>query len=492
MRVRELPRPLATVLLVGTAFLVPYAVPSLAKYRFLPEGALSRTFLDPLRGAPRAPLVVFHEKLDLPEVVPPPPAPAPLVVTELVGPPAPVPTRPPAPRGTPPPLGTATIEDPAGVMQTFYAKLARTHRGEPNAVTRITHFGDSPLTGDLISGEARAILQREFGGAGHGFLLVARPWGWYGHQGVSLKAPGWKAASPLLSPGRDGYGLSGVALTGSGKARSEIALEKDAFTRLVLTYAKRPAGGTLVVSVDDGPEKEIPTAASERASASYELDLPAPARRALVRAKGDGDVTVHGIVLEGPGPGIIYDAVGANGASVHFLTLLSSEDWIESLRRRASDLVILNYGTNESGYSGIPGKRYESDYAEVIRRIRAALPEAAILLMAPMDRGMRGEAGEGIVTMPSIPRIVAAQRKVAVENGCAFFDTFTAMGGPGTMGRWYDSDPRLVSGDFTHTTKQGSDRVARLLAKALTEGYGATVSGRRATVVAEARPPATD
>jgi hypothetical protein len=66
------------------------------------------------------------------------------------------------------------------------------------------------------------------------------------------------------------------------------------------------------------------------------------------------------------------------------------------------------------------------------------------------------------------------------------------MGGPGTMGRWYDSDPRLVSGDFTHTTKQGSDRVARLLAKALTEGYGATVAGRRTTVVAEAKPPAAD
>jgi hypothetical protein len=344
-------------------------------------------------------------------------------------------------------------------MQTFYAKLARTHRGEPNAVTRITHFGDSPLTGDLISGEARAILQKEFGGAGHGFLLVARPWGWYGHQGVSLKAPGWKAASPLLSPGRDGYGLSGVALTGSGKARSEIALEKDAFTRLVLTYAKRPAGGTLLVSVDDGPEKEIPTAAAERASASYELDLPAPARRALVRAKGDGDVTVHGIVLEGAGPGIIYDAVGANGASVHFLTRLSGEDWIESLKRRASDLVILNYGTNESGYSGIPGKRYESDYAEVIRRIRAALPEAAILLMAPMDRGMRGEAGEGIVTMPSIPRIVAAQRKVAVENGFCVLRHVHGDGRPGTMGRWYERSAAREWRLHAHD-EAGSDRVA--------------------------------
>ena len=35
------------------------------------------------------------------------------------------------------------------------------------------------------------------------------------------------------------------------------------------------------------------------------------------------------------------------------------------------------------------------------------------------------------------------------------------------MGRWYASEPRLVTGDFTHTTKAGSDRVARLFVGAL-------------------------
>ncbi len=35
------------------------------------------------------------------------------------------------------------------------------------------------------------------------------------------------------------------------------------------------------------------------------------------------------------------------------------------------------------------------------------------------------------------------------------------------MGRWYESEPRLVTGDFTHTTKPGSDRVARLFVGAL-------------------------
>ena len=55
--------------------------------------------------------------------------------------------------------------------------------------------------------------------------------------------------------------------------------------------------------------------------------------------------------------------------------------------------------------------------------------------MSPMDRGAR-EAGGTIGTVPSLATLVAVQSKLAAENGCAFFNTFQAMGGQGTMGRW--------------------------------------------------------
>ncbi|MBK9089847.1 MAG: hypothetical protein IPL90_12690 [Holophagales bacterium] len=195
-------------------------------------------------------------------------------------------------------------------------------------------------------------------------------------------------------------------------------------------------------------------------------------------------MTLYGVVLETSGPGLVYDAVGANGASIHALNRLEETDWIEALALRGSDLVILNYGTNESTMEGVGGPRYEREYAEAIRRVRTALPEASVLVMAPMDRGERLEDGS-IGTLPSIRRLVTVQRRIARENGCAFFDTFAAMGGEGTMGRWYESEPRLVTGDFTHTTKPGSDRVARLLVGALQAARtaslarGPSASGRR-------------
>ncbi len=359
-------------------------------------------------------------------------------------------------RPSPPvPVPSVPIEDPEGVLGPFFDRLARLGAEGTDPLVRVTHFGDSPLTGDLVSGEVRELLQAELGDGGPGFVLPARPWAWYGRQGVGIDARGWKAFSPLLVPGnggRHGFGL--------------VSRERGTFTRAELLLATGPGGGALRVALDDGAPVEVPTAGATPGTALHREIAPAGASRVVLRPKGDGEVTVLGLVLETDGPGIVWDAVGANGASVHAVNRLDEASFVAALALRRSDLVVLNYGTNESAMEGIGGPRYEREYAGTIARVRAALPLAPILVMAPMDRGTRLPDGT-LGTLPAIRRLVAAQRKVARENGCAFFDTFAAMGGEGTMGRWYEHAPRLVTGDFTHTTKPGSDRVARLLVGAL-------------------------
>ena len=64
----------------------------------------------------------------------------------------------------------------------FYAALLK------GGTVRILHYGDSPTTGDLITADARALLQKQFGDAGTGFVLIARPWAWYNHRGVEMEA----------------------------------------------------------------------------------------------------------------------------------------------------------------------------------------------------------------------------------------------------------------------------------------------------------------
>src|ERR1019366_10059110 len=55
--------------------------------------------------------------------------------------------------GAPGPL----LDDSAGALDAFYRALRRTGNREPGAVTRIVHYGDSPTTADLITGDVRAL-----------------------------------------------------------------------------------------------------------------------------------------------------------------------------------------------------------------------------------------------------------------------------------------------------------------------------------------------
>ena len=90
--------------------------------------------------------------------------------------------------------------------------------------------------------------------------------------------------------------------------------------------------------------------------------------------------------------------------------------------------------------------------------------------MSPMDRGERKNGGE-IDTIPTLPHLVDIEARVASETGTAFFNTYSAMGGQGTMARWYTSEPRLVGADFIHPLPAGAKVVGELLYKALRDGY---------------------
>jgi hypothetical protein len=81
------------------------------------------------------------------------------------------------------------------------------------------------------------------------------------------------------------------------------------------------------------------------------------------------------------------------------------------------------------------------------------------------------DSGGGIGTAPALPRLIRIQQQVAQEEGCAFFNTFEAMGGSGTMGRWYAAEPRLVAADFIHPLPSGARIVGTLLFNAIRDGF---------------------
>jgi lysophospholipase L1-like esterase len=373
----------------------------------------------------------------------------------------------------PPRVRSVAIELPAGVLDApegslahFERALDRARRGE--GVARVTHFGDSPVTGDLITGEARAYLHRLFGDAGHGFLLPGRPWEWYGHLGVNVEGKGWRIRSPILGQSETLGGLAAVRFTAKGAATVRVDCAKWVRSSVLeIHYLSDPEGGSLTVEVDQQPIGELATRAVERGVAAKRFVLGEDGSHDIgLQTHNDGVVTLLGLVLERQTPGVVYDALGANGAAVFHLAGLDGQHWMDALKLRRPDLVVLAYGTNEAGYYEHPGSAYVKAYRVVVQRIRAALPETSVMIMGPMDRAARQEDGT-LATMPSLKRIVAAQHKAARELGCAFFDTYVAMGGEGGALRWYESSPRLMTSDFMHPTRPGAERLARMLVHSL-------------------------
>jgi len=376
----------------------------------------------------------------------------------------------PAPGSAPKPKEPPVLfDDSRGSLDRFYQALLRCERREPGAITRIVHYGDSPTTADLITGDVRSLLQKQFGNAGHGFILADNPWSWYRHAGMKIYAHGWAMLPASRFDADDGmFGLGGVTFSGSPPARTAIVFERGGASRFEICFLQQPDGGQFTVSAGGQALGTTDTSGDlKSAFAAFEVE---PAAAEVDVQVTQGKVRWFGVIAEGPGPGVVYDSLGLNGGSITVLArMFNQSHWSEQLRHRRPDLVIINYGTNEAGFADFIEHGYEDELHEVIRRIRRALGNTPVLIMSPMDRGQRTASGE-IETMPTIPKLVDIQRRAARDTGCAFFDTFDAMGGEGTIARWYGADPRLVAADLIHPFGEGGRIVASLFTKEIIAG----------------------
>jgi lysophospholipase L1-like esterase len=397
----------------------------------------------------------------------------------------------------------ALLIDNAGSLDRFYAALARLDHHAPEAQATVIHFGDSPTTADLITGDVREQLQQRFGDAGQGFNLIAKPWAWYQHRDIDETDHGWKFSTAVGFMREGPYGIGGASFDGSAGAYTRYKLSGASPTAVDLAWQSQPNGGKLSLAAGDRELASIDTSkppALPAVSAPAPGDPPAkptgdpaaplpvplpesppglqfqtvqlpPETRVVELRVAQGPVRLYGISFNRDRPGLLYDSIGLNGASVTVLSRALPEDMMKrSFQHLHPDIIVINYGTNEAGFAAFIGKQYEGELRTAIARVREAAPNASILLMAPMDRGERGD-GNSIQTMPTIPKIVAIQQRVAADTGCAFFNSYQAMGGEGTMQRWYEGKPRLVGGDLIHPTPQGAKIVATAFVDQLLLGY---------------------
>lgn len=396
--------------------------------------------------------------------------------------------------------------DRPAALRRFFESLARLEAGQAQDDVRITQFGDSHTAADIQTAAVRRALQARFGDGGRGFVAIGKPWKQYLQDGVRVgMSTEWAPEKAKLDHGRlvgDGvYGLSGIGLftrRGGARAWADVSAKTS---RAELAYLEQPGGGAFDVYVDGVRVVRVSSRGERATSAFRSFDVAESAGHQLeVRAVGDGDVRVFGVSLDRAANGIVFDALGINGARVTTSLLSWNEPhWGEQLKHRAPSLVVLAYGTNESTDGDLAPHVYERHLVDALGRIARAVPSASCMLLGPPDRAIDVK-GSGWVTAPKIAEIIAVQRRVAAAAGCAFYDQSAAMGGDGSIAAWAAEDPPRAQKDRCHLTREGYAQLGSSFASDLMRAYGVwrrdnglpPTTTRESPVVASSLPLAPD
>jgi lysophospholipase L1-like esterase len=378
------------------------------------------------------------------------------------------------------------IEDETGSLAPFYRKVAQVERKEATKPLRIGMYGDSNLTSDFISGHLRRVLQARWGDAGHGWISLSRPWGSYRHEDVSTGGM-WNlfkqwAPTTHVCPDKE-YGFANMAAESNeigaagwaGTTKNEKAEVGKAVTQFELHYLKQKGGGSLRVEIDKKDIKTIST--KTEGDAKFELGVDTfpvdeGPHEIRVFVRGDGKVRIFGTSLdrfpakfEPEKPGVQLDSLGAGALNYERLTWVANDVRKPGLQKRNYDLVILWLGMNVMFVP--PNEGYAKSF---LHDLKDALPGVPILIMSPSDTAKDGDTKSD----PRIVQVIDQMRKVAKDEGVAFWDFREAMGGDGAVIGF--TKRGLTGEDHIHFGPEGSKLMGDRFLCSFTNAYSAFIA----------------
>lgn len=358
------------------------------------------------------------------------------------------------------------IVDDAHALAPFHAKVRALARGEATRHVRIAVYGDSNLTTDHLTGHLRRALAARFGDGGHGFVALARPWGWYAHEDVVHKGtwPLFKQIAVTTDPvPGNRYGLAFIAAeSATAGAWASVATAAPpsvvgrTASRIEVSFLRQPHGGSFDLLLDGKPLRTVTTAAADIGTGYELVDTTDDAHEVKVLLKGDGKVRLFGATLERDAPAIVVDSFGVGSMNYQRFLMADAELRREQLRHRDYDLVVVWYGMN---CMWVPPNRGWA--ADTIAALREARPDLPIVLVSPPDSVKMGERK----TDPRIQALTTQLREVAAEQRVAFWNFRAAMGGEAS---YLDFMKRgLAANDRAHLSKEGSAAMGQRFLSAL-------------------------
>ena len=342
----------------------------------------------------------------------------------------------------------------------------------------ILHIGDSHIQGDYMTSIVRRRLQRVFGNAGRGLVVPFRVAGTNEPANFETSSTVTWTAKRCVHPAEPlPIGISGITV-------QTIAPE----TRLYV-YMTDPAmdyrfNEDIIIAEPDSLSYGLRFKNTEYQEIAYPQTIAHTSPQILaahLREQTDalvlettksnesqGRFTLYGLNLLNSKNGILYHAVGVNGAkSVHYN---KAQYFISQSKILQPSLIIISLGTNESiEYPRIP-KDVEKQLDSLVSNLIRANPYARILFTTPQANLLKGKPNAGAKTVRDIIL------KYAVDNGYAFWDWYQIARGIRYVKEWRTTG--LLRSDGVHLTKEGFELQGHLLYHAIMKGYEDYVSHR--------------
>lgn len=356
-------------------------------------------------------------------------------------------------------------------LYNFFKKL-NAYTAKPEGKISVVHIGDSHIQADYLSEVTRTHLQYTFGNGGRGYVFPFRMARTNGPRDMTVYGSGvWEACKSTNTRDNCTYGMSGINLSTTYSSSRLVVKPKErndldyGFNKVRLFYDHTGSDFGLVFNDTTCPveadEQPVYDGYSEVYFPNYQDSL---ILRFDQSVNEQSQFRLQGLSLENDGPGLLYHAIGNNGAYVQ--SYLRCENLTPQLNELSPDLVILSLGTND-GYmssSRFCSNCFKENYRKLIRSIVSTQPEASILLTTPGDHFIRRRYHNR-----NIAKIVNAIHELAEEEGCAVWDFNKIMGGAYSIRSW--NRQGLARRDLIHFTQDGYRLQGFLLYAAIMESY---------------------
>lgn len=320
----------------------------------------------------------------------------------------------------------------------------------------IVHIGDSHIQADGNTGTTRNLFQDTYGDAGRGVIVPFRLAGTNNPLDYTISSSSNFVKSKLMNlPWATKMGFTGVSLQPT-TYRFDLRIKN----RERYAYFTILGDGEFNV-VDISSNGRTVEYVAERTERGTEVVMDTDENDVTVTMEG-GDVTIYGIDIRNDRNGVIYHAIGNNGAA--YSSYMGIDDFGRGVAALEPNLVILSLGTNEA-FGRLNDEAFNAQLASIVSRIRRESPNVKILLTTPSEcqksvytstRRRKGRKRRRVRSY-QVNQNVARVRNLIIEygrkNNIPVYDFYDVAGGAGASTKWLND--KLLSTDRIHRTWAG-------------------------------------